>query len=103
MKPLRMGVRHGHSIVVNRQLCIANAFEQILEERLPKVHRALRNFYDAYGLPLAQIIRSPYAADMIYIIMKPLEWTFLAIIYLTDVRPENRIHMQYIPPIRDKT
>ncbi len=103
VKPLRMGVRHGHSIVVNRQLCIANAFEQILEEQLPKVHRALRNFYDAYGLPLAQIIRSPYAADMIYIIMKPLEWTFLAIIYLTDVRPENRIHMQYIPPIRDKT
>lgn len=32
VKPLRMGMRHGHQVVVNRQLCIANAFEQILEK-----------------------------------------------------------------------
>ena len=33
VKPQRMGIRHGHPVVVNRQLCIANAFEQVLERK----------------------------------------------------------------------
>ncbi len=99
VKPLRMGVRHGHKVVVNRQLCIANAFEQILQERLPKTHKKIRRFYDAYGFPIAAMIRSPWAADMIYLVMKPLEWGFLTVLYLTDARPEDRIRMQYIPPL----
>ena len=39
VKPIRAGVRHGHRVIVNRQLCIANAFEQVLEERTPHFHR----------------------------------------------------------------
>ena len=31
VKPIRLGRRHGHEVIVNRQLCIANAFEQVLE------------------------------------------------------------------------
>jgi hypothetical protein len=27
--------------------------------------------------------------------MKPLEWAFLAVLYLVDVHPENRIALQY--------
>lgn len=49
VRPTRMGLRRGEKIVVNRQLCVANAFEQLLEERTPRFHRALRNFYDTYG------------------------------------------------------
>lgn len=101
VKPLRTGVRHGHPVVVNRQLCIANAFEQVLEERSPLIHRRIRDFYDHYGLPVAGLIRSPYAADGVYLAMKPLEWLFLLILYLTDLRPEDRIRMQYIDPIPD--
>lgn len=97
VKPIRMGVRHGHPVIVNRQLCVANAFEQILEERMPNLHRNVRNFYDRYGFPVAKMIRSPYIADVIYIMMKPLEWIFLAVIYMTDVKPENRIAVQYLP------
>ena len=97
VKPLRMGVRHGHSVVVNRQLCVANAFEQILEERTPRFHRAVRKFYDTYGFPIAKKIRSPYAADVVYILMKPLEWLFLMVIYFCDAKPENRIAVQYLP------
>ena len=97
VKPIRMGVRHGHSVIVNRQLCVANAFEQILEERMPNLHRNVRNFYDRYGFPVAKMIRSPYIADVIYIMMKPLEWIFLAVIYMMDVKPENRIAVQYLP------
>lgn len=99
VKPVRMGIRLGHPIVVNRQLCIANAFEQVLMERLPGFHRRIRNFYDTWGFPVARQIRFPYQADLIYMLMKPLEWMFLAILYLTDARPEDRIWMQYIPPV----
>lgn len=99
VKPIRMGVRHGHPVVVNRQLCIANAFEQILEERLPGFHRRVRHFYDTYGFPIARHIKTPLAADITYLLMKPLEWLFLAVIYLCDPKPENRIAMQYISPV----
>lgn len=101
VKPLRTGVRRGRPVVVNRQLCVANAFEQVLEERFPPAHRRIRDFYDHYGLPIARLIRSPYAADAVYIAMKPLEWFFLLILYLSDARPEDRIRMQYIDPIPD--
>ncbi len=95
VKPLRMGVRHGHRVIVNRQLCVANAFEQLLEERTPRLHRTVRYVYDKYGFPVAKLIRSKYAADAVYVMMKPLEWVFLAVLYLADVNPENRIAIQY--------
>lgn len=97
VKPLRMGARRGHPVIVNRQLCIANAFEQVLEERLPWLHRPIRCFYDKYGFPLARHIRSPYAADAVYLLMKPLEWLFLAVLYAVDAEPEKRISVQYPP------
>ena len=99
VKPQRMGVRHGHSVVVNRQLCIANAFEQVLEEKTPRFHRFLRRNYDHYGYPFAKHIKKKWAMDLIYYLMKPLEWIFLLVLYLVDRKPENRIAMQYIKPI----
>lgn len=97
VKPIRMGERHGHRVVVNRQLCVANAFEQILEERMPGFHKHVRHFYDTYGFPVARLIRSRYTADLVYYIMKPLEWIFLIVLYFCDVKPENRIAVQYLP------
>ncbi len=99
VKPVRMGQRHGHPVVVNRQLCIANAFEQILEEKTPHFHCHVRHFYDTYGFPVAKMVRSRYTADVIYILMKPLEWIFLAVIYACDTKPENRIAVQYLPEL----
>lgn len=95
VKPRRLGIRHGHEVIVNRQLCIANAFEQILEEHTPGLHRCIRQVYDTYGFPVARLIHSPYIADGIYFLMKPLEWFFLLVLYLTDVHPEDRIALQY--------
>ncbi|MDO5096999.1 MAG: hypothetical protein Q4D65_10575 [Peptostreptococcaceae bacterium] len=95
VKPVRRGVRHGHEVIVNRQLCVANAFEQILEEKLPRFHKRVRFAYDTYGFPIAKLIRSKYIADVIYLLMKPLEWFFLLVIYSVDVNPENRIVIQY--------
>ncbi|MDK7272025.1 DUF6688 domain-containing protein [Actinotignum sp. GS-2025c] len=95
VKPIRDGVRGGHRITVNRQLLIANAFEQVLEEKTPRAHRAIRSFYNRYGFPLSRLIRTRLAADIVWIAMKPLEWLFLAVIYLVDARPEDRIAIQY--------
>ncbi len=100
VKPIRMGERHGHRIVVNRQLLIANAFEQILEEKNPRMHRVIRNFYDKHGYPVARHIKTKAAADVMYIIMKPLEMLFLLVLYLVDAKPENRIAVQYMPKER---
>ncbi|MCR5233392.1 MAG: hypothetical protein K6E53_05730 [Lachnospiraceae bacterium] len=97
VKPIRMGERHGHRIVVNRQLLIANAFEQVLEEKTPRIHRAIRNFYDKHGYPVAGHIKTKAAADIVYFIMKPLEILFLLVLYLVDAKPENRIAVQYLP------
>ncbi|MEE3497253.1 MAG: DUF6688 family protein, partial [Butyrivibrio sp.] len=103
VKPLRMGERHGHKVIVNRQLMIANAFENVLEEKTPKMHRLIRNFYDKYGFPIADYIRmNKVACDITYIVMKPLEWLFLIVLYLVDVNPENRIVVQYMHRSTDK-
>lgn len=95
VRPQRLGRRRGEIIVVNRQLCVANAFEQLIEERAPRFHRAVRNFYDSYGLPIARLINRKWEADLVYIIMKPAEWLFLIVLYLFDVQPEKRISAQY--------
>ena len=97
VKPIRFGLRRGEKIVVNRQLCVANAFEQLIEERMPGFHRAVRNFYDTYGYPISKHINSAWSADVVYLLMKPLEWVFVFVLYLFDAKPEDRINRQYLP------
>ena len=96
VRPLRMGVRHGNRIIVNRQLCIANAFEELISDKMPRFHRVIRHVYDTYGYPISKHIKTPLAADVTYLIMKPLEWLFLLVLYLCDREPENRIARQYL-------
>ncbi|SFE86807.1 hypothetical protein SAMN04487969_108129 [Paenibacillus algorifonticola] len=95
VKPLRAGLRHGSRIVVNRQLLVANAFENIIEQYAPRAHKIIRRCYDKYGYPLSKHINQPWSADVVYLLMKPLEWFFLAVLYTVDRNPENRIHRQY--------
>jgi hypothetical protein len=96
VKPLRMGRRHGYPIVVNRQLQVANAFEQVIQESLPRFHRLIRRFYDRYGYPLSQKIETLFASNLVYLLMKPLEYLFILFLYTTCVRPEARIARQYL-------
>lgn len=95
VKPLRYGTRLGETIVVNRQLCVANAFEDLIKEKLPRFHKVVRGGYDKYGYPVSKHITTPLRADIVYFIMKPLEWTFLFVLYLFDKDPESRISRQY--------
>lgn len=97
VKPLRYGMRRNEKIVVNRQLCVANAFEQMIQERTPRFHRAVRTFYDNYGYPISKHIRTAFAADIVYILMKPLEWIFVIALYMVEEKPEDKIASQYLP------
>lgn len=95
VKPIRLGKRHGHEIIVNRQLLIANAFEELIAEASPSLHRIIRGFYDQYGYPLSKKINSPRGSNLVYRLMKPLEYFFLICLYLCSEKPEEKIAKQY--------
>ncbi len=95
VKPLRAGKRYGNLIIVNRQLLIANAFEDLIAKRTPRFHKFIRKAYDNHGLPLSRYINTKTRSNITYLIMKPLEWFFLLVLYTFDRKPENRIAVQY--------
>jgi len=95
VKPLRLGKRHGHEIIVNRQLLIANAFEELIQENVPTLHKVIRGFYDKYGYPLSKKITTTRASNAVYLLMKPLEYLFLMVLYLCSTKPEEKINKQY--------
>lgn len=98
VQPVRKGYRRGQKIIVNRQLLVANAFEHYLEEKSPKTHQRLRSFYDSLAIPVDKWSENRLLANLFYILMKPLEWYFLAFLYFFDKEPENRIALQYMMP-----
>ncbi len=95
VKPIRLGIRNGEEIIVNRQLLIANAFEDIIMKKYPKLHTVIRRNYDKYGYPLSKDINTKRKSNITYILMKPLEWIFLVFIYLNADKPEKLIEEQY--------
>lgn len=102
VKPIRYGHRHGGVIICNRQLLISNAFEEVIQDRFPKIHSIIRRHYDKVG----EQVRSHYhlfsiawISDLVYILMKPLEWVFLITLYLVERHPESKIASQYIKKI----
>ncbi|UIR57082.1 hypothetical protein LZQ00_04525 [Sphingobacterium sp. SRCM116780] len=95
VKPIHLGTRYGHTIIVNRQLQIANAFEELIYKSTPKLHHFIRKNYDRYGYNLSRKINTRMRSTVTYILMKPLEWVFLLIIYLFCQQPEELIKKQY--------
>lgn len=99
VKPVRNGARRGYLITVNRQLLIANAFEELMEEKVPYIHKPVRIIYNKIGgnsLKLYRIIGNRWISDLIYFMMKPLEYFFWITLSLTVKKPENKIASQYI-------
>lgn len=97
VQPVRMGWRQNEKILVNRQLLVANAFENWMEEFVPHSHRLIRKAYDGCNIPVNAWSKNKRFANLLYILMKPLEWFFLLWLYLFDKNPENRIATQYLP------
>ena len=55
-----------------------------------------RAIYDRLGLPVSRLIRGPWAADGVYLLMKPFEWLFaLSLLLLDRTDPEQRIDRMY--------
>ncbi len=96
VKPLRAGKRNHELIIVNRQLLVANAFEDLIAERTPRLHKLIRKTYDRLGLPISKYITTKRRSNIVYYVMKPLEWLFLLALYTFDTKPEDRIHRQYL-------
>lgn len=96
IKPIRLGKRNGRTIIVNRQLLIANAFEEMIQEWSPSLHKLIRRNYDRYGYNLSRSVNNEQMANFTYRVMKPLEWGFLIALYLFSQEPERRINRQYI-------
>jgi hypothetical protein len=96
VRPERVGSRRGVPIVVNRQLAIANAFEDLLIARVPRFARGCRALYDRFGMPVSRWLRHPLACDLVYVAMKPAEWAFyLALLLFDRTDPEPRIERMY--------
>jgi hypothetical protein len=101
VKPIRVGERAGRQITCNRQLLVSNAFEELLEQRLPRCHRVIRKQYNRVGVLVHRydgVFKKIWVADMLYLLMKPLEWIFTVVLYCCDRKPENRIARQYLRP-----
>lgn len=99
VRPIRYGIRRNSLIICNRQLLIANAFEDWVQRKTPRVHLCIRKFYDRLGDHIHDnhtIYQNKYLSDIINIIMKPLEWSFIFLLYCVEVRPEDRIAQQYV-------
>lgn len=99
--PERIGVRHGRTVICNRQLLVSNAFEELIQEGAPRLHRFIRGRYDRVGSFVHRHFiwfDRKWVADVIYLLMKPLEWGFLLVLYVFDRAPENRIASQYLAP-----
>ena len=106
VKPIRYGVRNGSLIICNRQLLVANAFEELIEQKLPKAHKVIRKQYNKIGSAIHRhyhIFNNKLVSDCIYLLMKPLELLFLLCIYCCDVKPENRIAKQYLKKLDRQT
>jgi len=95
VRPLFIGKRHGHEIIVNRQLQIANAFEELIQDHFPSFHKLIRKFYDDYGYPFSKHILKRRASNTTYVLMKPFEYIFLIVLYLGCNNPKHKIHKQY--------
>lgn len=96
VKPIRLGTRNGHIIIINRQLQIANAFEELIMDWSPIAHQFIRKNYDNYGYPLSILIQKPIFSNITYLLMKPIEWGFLIVLYLFCIKPEAKIKKQYL-------
>ena len=67
-------IKCGDSIrFVNTQILIFWKFEEIWKKNFPDSHRIFRKIYNNTGPYLASCVRTPLMADLIYILLKPLE------------------------------
>jgi hypothetical protein len=99
VKPIRYGERRNKKIICNRQLLISNAFEELIQEKTPWLHKIVRSKYNKVGRLIHRyyyVFNNKLVSDLVYVFMKPFEFVFLLVLYFFDTKPENRIARQYV-------
>jgi hypothetical protein len=71
---------------VNRQLMTFWQLEATLAATAPRFHRVLRGIYNRFAPPIARCIVFRWMADIVYLLLKPLEWTAVVILRRSDRR-----------------
>lgn len=81
----------------NAQLRNFRAFEATWQVRAPASHAAFRRVYNVWGARMAGWIRDPWTADVVYLLLKPVEWMALALLRFSG-RPvlESRPALSHI-------
>ena len=69
---------------MNEQLRRFWELEERLKQTTPRIHQYLRRIYNRVGPRVASLIVTRWQADMVYILLKPLEWGALAIVRATN-------------------
>lgn len=72
--PFTNAVHRNEIRQVNRQLLTFWRLENIWQLHAPRSHRLFRKIYNRIGPLIARRIRSPWLADMVYLMLKPAEW-----------------------------
>jgi len=80
---------------INAQVKYFKCAELILMTIFPGGHKICRTLYDCVGIQLARIITHPILADMAYASLKPIEWSFRAIMRILIPDIEEFVHRTY--------
>ena len=68
-------------VPVNQQLERFRAFEVWLQERSPQTHAIARRLYNFVGPMIAKRIDGPLKADVVYCLLKPVEWLLRLVLW----------------------
>jgi hypothetical protein len=71
--PFATVVRRGRCVEANRQLMTMWDFEKWWQAHAPRSHACFRRFYNRVGPMVARQIGSRWTADLVYLVLKPLE------------------------------
>lgn len=78
---IRLIEHGGRTREANHQLIVFWEFERLWQERLPRLHRAFRAVYNRIGPVIARRVRGPFAADAVYLMLKPVEWGARVVVF----------------------
>lgn len=85
----------GRSYRVTNQLEYLKAFELLLRSTCPHLHGRLRRIYNRVGPAVARRIRSPWVADAVYLLLKPLEWMAWTVVRVVARVPGDAVRGLY--------
>lgn len=78
----------GH--ITNRQLIVFRAFEAWLQQNATRLHAILRRLYNRFGPVVARQIRRRWQADLVYTMLKPVEWLLRGLGFAFSLIPGRR-------------